>query len=396
MNTASTVYRADAVLLATGHWFEHSETSNYFSSPWPASQLLSSIPQGETVGVLGSSLSAIEVALTLTSDGHFVRQPAGELSYVPSDSPRRLVLYSRNGLLPRVRGKTGARQNRYLTCDRIRQLIAETPYQLTLSAIFKLLDQELSAAYGREINWQTVLNPLEDASQRLKQDIDDALVGDGPDGELIWLTSLVQIFPVVRDLYLHLRLDERARFDRDFTTLFFMHAATQPIINAQKLLALLRAGIVSIVKLGKNYHFEQTPQSGEFEFRYDDHEGMSHCDRYTYVVNARGQSISLESDRAELTRNLLKRNLIQIKETRTVEPGEPVSYKTGSILVNAKTHQVIHPCSDVNYKSNPPIYAVGAMTRGQMIDASMAYGICRSTAAIAENLLIQLCSSDDT
>ena len=395
LDSASTVYRADAVLLATGHWFEASDTKNYFSSPWPASRLLTSIPTGETVGVIGSSLSAIEVALTLTSDGHFARQPSGELSYIPSESPRRLVLYSRNGLLPRVRGRYGSRQNRYLTCDRIRQLIADSPYQLTLAIIFKLLDQELTAAYGRAIDWQTVINPIGDAAQRLKEDIEDAQLGDGPDGELIWLTILVQIFPVVRDLYLNLSLDERQRFDRNFTTLFFMHAATQPIINAQKLLALMRAGMVSIVKLGKNYRFEPNPQSGEFEFIYDDSAGNSHCDRYNYVVNARGQSLSLESDRAQLTRNLLKRKLIQIEETRIVEPGEPLSYKTGSILVNTETHQVIRPGSEASSQSKPPIFAVGAMTRGQMIDASMAYGLSRSTAVIAENLLTQLCHSTD-
>jgi hypothetical protein len=36
------------------------------------------------------------------------------------------------------------------------------------------------------------------------------------------------------------------------------------------------------------------------------------------------------------------------------------------------------------------IYAVGAMTRGQIIDASMANGSVRSTAAIAKRLIDDL------
>lgn len=385
----------DGVLLATGHWFESSETENYFSSPWPASRLLTGIPAAETVGVIGSSLSAIEVALTLTSDGHFVRQPSGGLSYLPSDFPRKLVLYSRNGLLPRVRGQSGRRQNLYFTCEHIQQLIEDTPYQLKLSIVFELLDHELNAAYGCAFDWQQVIRPTGDAAQILEQDIRNAKRGDGADGELVWQTILVQIFPVVRDLYLNLTLDERKRFDRDFTTLFFMHAATQPVINAEKLLALMQAGIVSIVKLGNDYHFERNDATGEFEFTYKDPENNTRCDSYHYVVNARGQPRSLESDTAALTHNLLRKNYIQIEETRVVEPDEHISYKTGSILIDPETHNVIRPGFDGASVSNPPIFAVGAMTRGQMIDASMAYGIARSTATIADLLIAQLCRDSD-
>ncbi|MBT8361931.1 MAG: FAD/NAD(P)-binding protein, partial [Deltaproteobacteria bacterium] len=395
LNTPSSFCYAEGVLLATGHWFESQETENYFPSPWPASELLIGIPAAETVGVIGSSLSAIEVALTLTSDGHFVRQPSGTLSYLPSGSPRKLVLYSRNGLLPRVRGQSGPRQNRYLTCNRIRQLIEDTPYQLTLSVIFELLDRELSAAYGYPFDWQQLRRPTGDAAQILEQDIHNAQRGDGSDGELVWQTILVQIFPVVRDLYLNLTLDERKRFDRHFTTLFFMHAATQPVINAEKLLALLQAGIVSIVKLGNDYHFERDDATGEYKFTYKDPEGNTRCDAYHYVVNARGQTRSLESDSAALTRNLLRRNVIQVEETRIVEPADYSSYKTGSILVNPETYQIIQPDRDAASVSNPPVFAVGAMTRGQMIDASMAYGIARSTAAIADLLIAKLCRNND-
>ncbi|MGD8962976.1 MAG: FAD/NAD(P)-binding protein, partial [Desulfobacterales bacterium] len=64
---------ADRVLLATGHWFEKMEAATYFPSPWPANNLLRKIPQGEKIAVIGTSLSAIEVVLTLTSNGDFIR-----------------------------------------------------------------------------------------------------------------------------------------------------------------------------------------------------------------------------------------------------------------------------------------------------------------------------------
>ncbi len=394
--TASKRCRADSVLLATGHWSETSEAENYFSSPWPASKLLSSIPAAETIGVIGTSLSAIEVALTLTSDGQFIRQPSGELSYFPSGSTRKLVLYSRNGLLPRVRGQLGPRQNRYLSCQYIRKLIKDNPGQLTLSVIFELLDRELTEAYGRAVDWHRIISPTGDTIQILEQDIRNAQRGDGPGGALTWQTILVQIFPVARDIYLNLTLAERKRFDRHFTTLFFMHAATQPIINAEKLLALMRCGIVSIVKLGSDYQFTCNDATSTFEFIYKGPAGDTQSDSYHYVVNARGQPRSLNSDRAALTRNLIQKKLIQIEETRFVMPAEHISYKTGSAVVDPKTHQVIRPGYQRNSLSKPALFAVGAMTRGQMIDASMAYGITQSTAVITDGLITQLCAENNT
>ena len=147
-------FDVDGVLLATGHWFKKPENRYFFTSPWPASKLLAGIPEGETVGVIGTSLSAIEVALTLTSDGRFVRQASGELIFRPQTHPRKIVLYSRQGLLPRVRGKSGRRSNHHLSCDGIRRLIAANPKRLTLPVVFELLDRELTAAYHSRFDWR--------------------------------------------------------------------------------------------------------------------------------------------------------------------------------------------------------------------------------------------------
>jgi hypothetical protein len=66
------------------------------------------------------------------------------------------------------------------------------------------------------------------------------------------------------------------------------------------------------------------------------------------------------------------------------------TYKTGSIWIDPETHHVIRkPPNKIPVNSNS-IYAVGAMTRGQIIDASMAHGIVKSTARIANSWVIDL------
>ncbi|MCG6930270.1 MAG: FAD/NAD(P)-binding protein [Desulfofustis sp.] len=378
------------VLLATGHWFESSSTENFFPSPWPARNLLSSIPQGASVAVIGSSLSAIETVLTLTSDGQFRRLHSGRLVFEQPKLPRKLTLFSRQGLVPRVRGRIGNRLNRWFTCARLAELMAGHNGQVTLAEIFNLLDQELVEAYDAPIDWQLVAVPPGEPIEILRQDLDRAIKGDGPNGELVWQTVLVQIFPVVRDLYLALREDERQRFDREFTTLFFMHAATQPVINAEKLLALMEAGVVEVIRMGRDYRFSHNESERHFEFHFSEDDGRTRSASFSYCIDARGQARSIESDCSALTRNLLARGLIQIHPKKSSDGSGVISSGWGSVLIDPDTHQVIPARSRHGGKSNFHLFAVGAMTRGQIIDASMAYGLARSTETVAQQLIGKL------
>lgn len=378
------------LLLATGHWFESPSTENLFPSPWPAPKLLSSIPPGASAAVIGSSLSAIETVLTLTSDGHFRRLHSGRLVFEKPKLPRKLTLFSRQGLVPRVRGRIGNRLNRWFTCAGLTELMANHNGQVTLAEIFNLLDQELVEAYHAPIDWQLVAAPSGEPIEILRHDLDRAIKGDGPNGELVWQTVLVQIFPVVRELYLALREDERQRFDREFNTLFFMHAATQPVINAEKLLALMEAGVVEVIRVGRDYRFSHNESERHFEFQFSGDDGRTRSASFSYCIDARGQARSIESDCSELTRNLLARGLVQIHRETSSHGSGGISAGWGSVLIDPDTHRVIPARPGHGGTSDLQLFAVGAMTRGQIIDASMAHGLARSTETVAQQLIDQL------
>ena len=390
----------DRVLLATGHWPRKSDHKNYFSSPWPAVKLLRTIPKGEKVAIIGTSLSAIETALTLTSEGAFERTQNGDLVYIPAGNPRNLILYSRNGHLPRVRGRSGRRKNRFLHRENLDRLLVGKKGLLELREIFELLNADLEDAYGRSINWKEVLHPRQKPADLLKAYLRDARHGDGPKGELIWQTVLHGSFDVMRDIYLNLTLEEKMRFDKEYTSVFFAHAAPQPYVNAEKLLALMNAGIVAVKKLGSDYRMVSSEDAGSYEFIYRDSQGGCTRDSYRYVVDARGQSKNVETDPSELTGNLLASGIIQIEEIRNTENGEAdgkgassdiqslrSSYKTGSILIDPETNLIIQKKSGNTLTRSSTIYAVGPMTRGQIIDASMARSIVELTSRIADHLI---------
>jgi uncharacterized NAD(P)/FAD-binding protein YdhS len=353
--------------------------------------------------VIGTSLSAIETALTLCSDGTFLRGASGELVFTPSGNPRRLTLYSRRGLLPKVRGRRGNYRNTFFTREKIRTMQREGARKVRLENLFRLLDSDLRGAYGHPLDWAGVLDPKGAHQDLLAQYLRMSRQGDGPEGDVLWQTVLSQTFPLLRDIYAHLEMEERELFEREYSAVFFAHAATQPYINAEKLLALIKSGVVRVYRLGTEYGFQKNGKTGDFEFVFRPGRGHMKRNAHRYVVNARGQSQSVETDPSLLTRNLLESGMMQILTCCPMRKGTEgkggevtgkdrggARVKTGSVWIDPQTHRILHSGSEAVMGRSQPIYAVGAMTRGQIIDTSMAQGLARSTARAAAALIDSL------
>lgn len=389
---------ANRVLLATGHWFVDRNDLNYFASPWPAGFLQARIPEDAKVAIIGTSLSAIDAVLTLTAQGTFSDNASGELRYRPAERTRHLTLYSRKGLLPSVRGRRGPYQNRFLTPKKIQALINQEK-ELTLEDLFALLKMDLKEAYGRPFPWKGVTDPEGTPAERLQKHIHDARHGDGPHGELIWQTVLQQIFPMVRELYLVLPRKERMRFERDFSTLFFTHAAPMPMVNALKLEALMQSGILRVRQLLESPSFKMRGDLFCFVYKGPNREKLN--DTHPFLVDARGQSRFYNRNPQALAANLLKSGTVQI-EPVVPETGEERMKKgptaeappegTGSLWVDPFTHGVQRAGINGRVTTSESIYAVGAMTRGQIIDASMAHGSAVSTETVALNWVDEIFS----
>lgn len=385
----------DRAVISTGHWFRESKKKGYFSSPWPASRLIHEIPAGSRVAIIGTSLSAIETALTLTADGCFVRENDQTLVYQKSQNPCNATLFSRNGLLPTVRGQIGSYQNQILTPEKITELLIQKPGQLSLDYLFALFDAELRHAYGQAFDWQAQLDATVLPSERLARSIATAKNGDGPDGGVIWQTVLHQVLPFVRDLYLSLSIAERKRFEKRYRTPFFVLAAPQPIINAQKLLALIQAGSVNICRLAYGHRWDPDHQPQSYTFDHIDSQGTVHRESFPYVVDARGQQISWNDNPSRLARNLRRSGIAQTTEIRVTCPdsasgkdgtNSAETYDVGSVWIDPETHGLMQIDSSGAHAPSERIFAVGAMTRGQIIDASMAQSLAESANRIVSQL----------
>ncbi len=373
---------AARVLLTTGHWLAERSAADLFPSVWPASALAQGIPDGARVLVLGSSLSAIETALTLSAEGVFRRASDGRLEYRPPPRPRHLSLCSRSGQLPRVRGRRGHRANQILTEAALAGLAAKQCGTLRLDEVMSLLDAELRLAYGGAFDWARMVAPSGSAVQQLTAFLREARAGDGSEGEVLWQTVLAPLLAWAGRLYLCLEESERTRFDHEFTTLFFLHAATQPARNAEKLLALMEAGVVEVIKLGESYRLERDPGKGGWHLAHNGERGETRRADFDFVVDARGQQGDYRRNPAPLARALCASQWLVL--TEGVYRG---------VAIDPQTREVLGRGRDGRIAPVAGLYAFGAMTRGQMLDASMARGLVLASAQLAQDLAGEFTSS---
>ena len=390
----------DKALLATGHWFNTIRKPGYFSSPWPAQTLLQKIPEGEAVAIIGTSLSAIDAVLTLFSCGSFYGRGSGSLKYKPNNNPRSVTMFSRNGLLPKIRGRSGSYRNSFFTMAGLQKLIAQKKDGLALADIFTLLDRELTTAYGKPISWDEIRFPQQDHIAILKEDIRQAREGDNPDGDILWQTILFQSLPVIKTAYLNLTHAQKQRFESDFQSVFMAHAAPFSLVIAQKILALLESGLLKIHRLSQPIELNETPQQSVYEFHYLDQHGGTRSKTFQFVIDARGQSRSYQANPSTLAKNMLSSGLVQIEDHRSSKDEslegflekQKKPYKGRGIWVDPESFGVMTGSHEEGLAVSSKLYAVGAMIQGQIINASMAHESVTSTYRIADQIINEIYS----
>ena len=145
----------DAVVIASGHnWPRHPQIDQVpLISPWPYTQITGA--PGQRIGILGSSLSAVDVVVALGhARGHF-EEIAGEITWLPNDGEENLSIsmVSHMGVMPEgdfyypfPYGPAA-----HLTSDAVAEEIAKGTDGL-LDRVFALLLAELDEADPAYLN----------------------------------------------------------------------------------------------------------------------------------------------------------------------------------------------------------------------------------------------------
>lgn len=260
----------DHVVMATGHdWPETTETKpGFFISPWPATNL--DTIGDVSVGVLGTSLSGIDAVVSVaTSHGSFMLDEAGVLQYHTSaGSEFHITMMSRKGLLPEadfyciipyvpttiftkaavdklIDTKPDCLLDELFELFRA-QLFADDPEYAERIGLGMLTVETIAEAYFADRN---AYEPFTWGSLNLAE----AKADKDSRRTVAWRYSILRMHEILLRAVPHLQADDLKRFHKHFKTLFVDDYATVPHQSIERLLALHRAGRLSVLKLGSDY-----------------------------------------------------------------------------------------------------------------------------------------------
>lgn len=265
--------RFDHVVLATGHqWPSRQEVRpGYFLSPWPATSL-AAIP-AVSVGIRGSSLTAIDAAVALAGNhGRFVRQ-GDRLAYEPGAGTEAfgMTMMSRKGLLPEADFFFPLPHKPLTICTTaaVADLIA-APGPDLLEAAFDLFKRELAIAdpdYFEAKDLQTsTLEAFGEAyfSERAASDpfewaasnLSEARHNHENQVTVPWRYAILQMHDILAAIVPHLDGRQFDRFNRHFKPVFVDDYGAVPHESIERLLALREAGKLKILTLGDAYSID--------------------------------------------------------------------------------------------------------------------------------------------
>jgi uncharacterized NAD(P)/FAD-binding protein YdhS len=284
------------------------------------------IDKAATVGVVGTSLSAIDVVLSLMDAGH----------------QGHVFCVSRSGLLPRVRSvfdKTYAL--RVTTKEKIQRIHRENS-RLRLSDVLAVFRDELDAAVEGRFDFSVIVDRCASAIEFLETEIADADLGPR-----IWQSVGYAFNEFIDYLWHLLDEDEKLRYKRDFHRLWIYNRVSFPRASAERLLNLLKSnrlsvlgGYVGVEAVQGSYELRLAPDPSRVEAE----ERRLRCD---YLVNATGCSTDVTTAEVPLIKNLLRKGLAQ----PDAHGGFKLDYATGCLLEGDGT-------------ANPSFTVLGSLSTG--------------------------------
>lgn len=322
--------RTQTLVLALGNFMKasHSElhgTPGYLPSPWPNS-LLREIPPDSSISVLGSGLTAIDVAVCLAENGH--------------QGP--ITLISRSGRLPKVQGNCEPYCRKYkLHC--LAKEVEQHP-ERSLVRIVENISQEIQRRDGRDF-------PLTQAGVDYLTEF-QADIRASEECQTQWQEVLRATAPVIERYWNTFSDSTKDFFLREFSSTWMTYRHAIPLHNARKILALLDRGQLKVCRGEKAIW-----TGAEFVVSVTGEEIRSQ-----WLIEAVGQEHNPYKTGSKLLNRLL-------------DAGELTAHPAGGVAVDFGT-----------LAASKNLYVVGSMTRGTHFYTSAIDRNVAHAARIADSI----------
>ncbi len=296
------------VVICTGHnWPKKYEGKipGYYDSPYPPSKFTKLM--NHPVAIKGASLTAIDAVRTLArNNGKFIEIEDGKVKYVLNeDSPEfRIVMHSRNGLLPAVRfhledshlGKDGL-----LSKKELMQHVRENDGFISLDYIFEKNFKEIFAERDPEFYYQikdmdletfvdTMMEKRErlDAFELFKMEYVEAEKSIKRKESIYWKEMLAVLSFAMNYPAKYLSAEDMMRLQKVLMPLISIVIAFVPQSSCRDLMALHDAGILSLFAVGDESEVEAL-KSGGATYRYTDENQEETSRHFETFIDCVGQ-----------------------------------------------------------------------------------------------------------
>jgi uncharacterized NAD(P)/FAD-binding protein YdhS len=265
----------DHVVLATGHQWPSPELARpgCFRCPWPATSL-GDVGAVE-IGVLGSSLTAIDAVVAIALNHGRFEPGAGGLVYIPGKDADglRMTMMSRKGLLPEADFwfPLPHRPLEICTPGAVRALVERLGGEDGLfDAVFDLFRRELAhldpdyavsrcpAGKGPEGFYEAYFadRAAQDAFVWARRNLAEAREGHARRRTTPWRDALLRLHEVVAIAVPHLSARDYRRFSLTLKPVLVDAYGAVPHESVERLLALHEAGRLEVLALGDDYRLD--------------------------------------------------------------------------------------------------------------------------------------------
>ena len=280
-------FEFDRVVICTGHrWplIHEGKIPGFYDSPYPPSKL--KLKLGHQVAIRGASLTAVDAIRTLARhNGHFEKK-GEQLTYRPFTEGFKMVMHSRNGMLPAVRfhledshlGKDTVlneqqiRQNReanegFLQLDYVFEQNFKVPIRQNNPVFYaRIQDMIIEEFVDEMISLREELDPF----VLLKAEYDEAAKSIKRRESVYWKEMLAVLSFTLNYPAKYFSAEDTLRLQKILMPLISLVIAFVPQSSVEELLALHQAGVLTLSPVGENSRVEPVNDGGAIWYHDDD------------------------------------------------------------------------------------------------------------------------------
>ena len=258
------VLNANFIVFATGPSTPHdhynlSDYPNYIHNPFPANKNLSRIPKEFDVGIIGSNLTAIDIAVTLKYLGH----------------QGKITMFSRNGKLPEVKGKyLRSYPPKNVLFSNFESIFKQKGSPLKLIDLIRLIRKELKL-HG--FHWRDYFfdkNSKPESIHDFQLRVEEARNGPTP------FNIILGMIPEVAKTWRLVSNDQLDIFMSNFYRYIHQKHGAIPLVNAEKILTMLQCGQLNLKGSLNNIIYKDN----QYKIFFANEEDIN-CN---YIINATG------------------------------------------------------------------------------------------------------------